>query len=102
MSEQTETPPPWDIAQARNLYNIQRWGAKYFDINDAGHVIATPQQENGASVDLTDVIEEAKGRGLRFPLLVRFQDILRHPGIQLSGRLSRRVPDQSQPTARSR
>src|ERR1041385_5925565 len=70
--------PPWDISQARNLYNIQRWGAKYFDINDAGHVIARPQQENGASVDITDVIEEAKSRGLKFPLLIRFQDILRH------------------------
>jgi arginine decarboxylase len=29
-------------------------------------------------VDLTDVIEEAKGRGLKFPVLIRFQDILRH------------------------
>ena len=29
-------------------------------------------------MDLTDVIEEAKGRGLKFPLLIRFQDILRH------------------------
>src|SRR5436190_20603856 len=68
----------WNIQAARNLYSIQRWGAKYFDINDGGHVVATPLQENGASVDLTDVIEEAKGRGLKFPLLVRFQDILRH------------------------
>src|SRR5213078_3761891 len=31
-----------------------------------------------ASVDLNDVIEEARARGLRFPLLIRFQDILRH------------------------
>jgi arginine decarboxylase len=29
-------------------------------------------------VDITDVIEEAKSRGLKFPLLIRFQDILRH------------------------
>ncbi len=78
MSEPTDTPPPWDIQQARNLYNVRRWGAKYFDINDAGHVTATPQQEAGAAVDLTDVIEEAKARGLKFPLLIRFQDILRH------------------------
>src|SRR5436309_13186043 len=69
---------PWDIEVARNLYNIRRWGAKYFDINEAGHVAAHPLQETGASVDITDVIEEAKGRGLRFPLLIRFQDILRH------------------------
>ena len=32
--------PPWDIQAARNLYNIQSWGAKYFDINEAGHVVA--------------------------------------------------------------
>jgi arginine decarboxylase len=69
---------PWNTDSARALYNIHRWGAKYFDINDAGHVVAMPLQEAGATVDLTDVIEEAKGRGLKFPLLIRFQDILRH------------------------
>jgi arginine decarboxylase len=69
---------PWDIATARSLYNIQRWGVGYFDINEEGHVVAKPLQEHGAVVDLTDVVEEAKGRGLRFPLLIRFQDIVRH------------------------
>ena len=77
MSDLSATPP-WDIAAARSLYNIDRWGAKYFDINEAGHVVAKPLQEAGATVDVTDVIEEAKGRGLKFPLLIRFQDILRH------------------------
>src|SRR5438477_3343328 len=70
--------PPWDIQAARNLYNIQSWGARYFDINVAGHVVARPLQEAGASVELTDVIEEAKGRNVKFPLLIRFQDLLRH------------------------
>ena len=78
MSDTTDATPPWDIQSARNTYNVHRWGAKYFDINDAGHVIVKPQQENGATVDVTDVIEEAKGRGLKFPVLIRFQDILRH------------------------
>ncbi|MCE0483738.1 MAG: biosynthetic arginine decarboxylase [Methylacidiphilales bacterium] len=78
MNSSTEAVPPWNIEAARALYNIQRWGAKYFDINDAGHVVAHPLHEAGATVELTDVIEEAKGRGLKFPLLIRFQDILRH------------------------
>jgi arginine decarboxylase len=78
MSHSPDTVPPWDIEAARTLYNIQRWGAKYFDINDAGHVVARPLQDAGGSVDLTDIIEEARGRGLKFPLLIRFQDILRH------------------------
>lgn len=68
----------WTIQDARALYNIQSWGAKYFDINDAGQVVARPLQEGGASVEITDVVEEAKARGLKFPLLIRFQDILRH------------------------
>ncbi len=78
MSEFSNSSEAWDIQAARSLYNIDRWGAKYYDINDAGHVVAKPLQENGAQVDITDVIEEAKGRGLKFPLLIRFQDILRH------------------------
>src|SRR5678816_3681862 len=78
MSNSVDASAPWDIQAARNLYNIQSWGAPYFDINEAGHVVARPLLERGASVDITDVIEEAKGRGLKFPLLIRFQDILRH------------------------
>ena len=68
----------WNIQSARNLYNIDRWGANYYDINAEGHVVARPSPESSAVVDLTDVIGEAKGRGLRLPLLIRFQDILRH------------------------
>jgi arginine decarboxylase len=78
MSDTPADGPAWDIQAARNLYNVQRWGSKYFDINEAGHVVATPLQEEGTAVDITDVIEEAKGRNLKFPLLIRFQDILRH------------------------
>ena len=37
-----------------------------------------PLQEAGAAVVINDVIEEAKGRDLKFPLLIRFHDILRH------------------------
>ena len=77
-NEREASPPGWDIQAARNLYNIQSWGARYFDINESGHVIARPLQETGSSVEVVDVIEEAKGRGLKFPLLIRFQDILRH------------------------
>ena len=33
---------PWDIPAATSLYNIDRWGAGYFGINDKGHVQAFP------------------------------------------------------------
>src|ERR1700682_2244268 len=78
MSNSTDLNEPWTIQSARDLYNIRRWGAEYFDINKAGRVIAKPLRDAGAAVDITDVIEEAKARGLKFPVLIRFQDILRH------------------------
>jgi len=78
MNDPADANAPWDIQSARNLYNIHRWGAEYFDINEAGHAIARPLRDAGAAVDLTDIIEEAKARGLNFPVLIRFQDILRH------------------------
>jgi len=78
MSKEISGEPAWTIASARQYYSIDCWGADYFDINDEGHVVARPLQQAGAQVDLTDIIEEARGRGLRLPLLVRFQDILRH------------------------
>ena len=78
MSDPAPATANWTIQDARTLYNIDRWGARYFDINDAGHVVARPLQEAGVGVDLTDIVEEARGRGLKFPLLIRFQDILRH------------------------
>ncbi len=74
----TNESSAWTAEQARSLYNIDRWGIGYFDINEDGEVIARPQQEAGASVEISDVIQEARSRGLKFPLLIRFQDILRH------------------------
>jgi arginine decarboxylase len=78
MSISHEFADGWSIQAARDLYNIRRWGANYFDINEEGHVVAKPLQNGGCDVDLTVVIEEARGRGLKMPLLIRFQDILRH------------------------
>jgi arginine decarboxylase len=68
----------WDLESAIATYNIDRWGAGYFTINASGNVVARPLQENGGSIDILEVVNEARSRGLPFPLVVRFQDLLRH------------------------
>ena len=78
MRDLKEKLEAWSVDQASELYHISRWGANYFGINEKGHAVAYPLQEAGASVDLMDIVEEAKSRGLKFPLLIRFQDILKH------------------------
>src|SRR5581483_3609643 len=67
----------WDIESAISLYNIDRWGSGYFTINERGNIQILPQQ-NGASIDIMEAIADAKEQGLKFPLVLRFQDLLRH------------------------
>jgi arginine decarboxylase len=71
-----ESTTSFDIAEARELYNIDRWSGGYFGINDAGHVSVFPKR-NGETIDLMDIVAEARSRKLAFPLVVRFHDLLR-------------------------
>jgi arginine decarboxylase len=68
----------WDVESAIATYNVDRWGGGYFTINSSGNVEARPLQENGGSIDILAVVNEARARGLGFPLVIRFQDLLRH------------------------
>ena len=68
----------WTVESARDFYHVARWGAGYFDINEEGHVCVRPAPDGSVSIDLLGIVEEARRRQLRFPLVVRFQDILRH------------------------
>ena len=68
----------WDLESAIATYNVEGWGNGYFTINSSGNVEAKPLQENGGSIDLLEVVNEARERNLGFPLVIRFQDLLRH------------------------
>src|SRR5437762_13628294 len=68
----------WDIDSAIATYNVDGWGGGYFTVNAEGNVVAKPLQENGGSITLLEVVNEARTRGLSFPLVIRFQDLLRH------------------------
>jgi len=68
----------WDVDAAIATYNVDGWGSGYFTINAKGNVETRPLQENGGSIDILEVVNEARSRGLGFPLVIRFQDLLRH------------------------
>jgi arginine decarboxylase len=67
---------PFSVSDALSLYNVDRWGGGYFGINAAGHVTVFPKR-NSETIDLVDVVAEARERNLAFPLVVRFHDLLR-------------------------
>ncbi|HEY2124310.1 MAG TPA: biosynthetic arginine decarboxylase [Chthoniobacterales bacterium] len=68
----------WDVESAISTYNVDGWGGGYFTVNAGGNVEVRPLQENGGAIDILAVVQEARARGLGFPLVIRFQDLLRH------------------------
>lgn len=68
----------WTVEDSIQLYNIDRWGLNYFSVNDEGKMTVAPVEDRGATIKIIDVVEEAQSRGLRLPLIIRFQDLLRH------------------------
>src|SRR5438105_12447472 len=68
----------WGVESATSTYTVDGWGCGYFSVAETGNVVATPLQENGGKIDILEVVNEARNRGLPFPLVIRFQDLLRH------------------------
>ncbi|HVR82478.1 MAG TPA: arginine decarboxylase [Luteimonas sp.] len=66
----------WSPDQARKTYSIPHWSEGYFDVDAAGRISVRPKGANGPAIALPDVVEAARGKGAKLPLLVRFPDIL--------------------------
>ncbi len=68
----------WSIQRAKELYNVDGWGAGFFDVNDKGHVIVRPNADTPQrTLDLFDLAVDLEAQGVPLPVLLRFSDILR-------------------------
>ncbi len=77
LQETNEKPPTWTLTQAREVYNIARWGSGYFDINAKGRLVArSPHHPNHPGIDLQALAETLRAQGYGLPVLVRFSHIL--------------------------
>jgi arginine decarboxylase len=74
----------WTLADSLETYGIRNWGKDYFGINEKGHVAVHPDGEQGRSLDLKELVDEVRRRGIGLPLLIRFNDVLRHRVIHLN------------------
>ena len=66
----------WDVSKSSEQYRIEGWGAGYFKINERGNVEVQPDV-NRSSIDLHTIVEDVVRRGVKPPLLIRFDGILR-------------------------
>src|SRR5262245_38246411 len=67
----------WSVADSMDLYNVQQWGAGFFNINEKGNVAVTSHNSSGPAVDMKELVDELLQRGIEMPILIRFSDILR-------------------------
>jgi arginine decarboxylase len=73
----------WSAAKSEEHYGFKRWGSGHFSVDEEGFVNVQPQAD-GRSIRVVDVIQEALGMGLQAPLVIRYQDLLRHRVVQLN------------------
>ena len=89
-TEQRET---WTVDDAVSLYMIDRWGGGYFDVSSEGEMTVAPLQEKAIAIPILDVVREAQSLNLSTPLLIRFQDLLRHRVEGLNHAFNRAIAD---------
>lgn len=71
------TTDSWDIQSACQLYSVHHWGNGYFDINAGGNVTMQLPEHPSRQIDLYELAMQLQHEhGMRWPLLVRFVDVL--------------------------
>ena len=82
----------WTVKDSIELYNVGGWGRDFFTINEAGNVAVTPAGPGSLPIDLKELVDDLRSRGLNLPILIRFSDILRTASSSSSAPSSRRSP----------
>ena len=86
-SSATPAAPEWSIEDAKNLYNVDGWGAGFIDVNATGHVVVRPDPNRPEhTLDLHELAMDLEEQGVALPVLLRFSDILQTRIEQLSER----------------
>jgi arginine decarboxylase len=85
----------WSIEDSLKTYNIENWGLHYFGINPKGNLTVHPKQGSNPTIDMKAVIDDIASRGIKFPVLIRFQDILRHRVVTLNEAFKKAIEENN-------
>jgi len=83
----------WTVKDALELYNVHGWGRDFFTINEAGHVAVTPAGPGSTRIDLKELVDDLRSRGVNLPVLIRFSDILKARVEQLCASFQQAIVD---------
>ncbi len=74
---------PWTAKEAQDHYGFKRWGGDHFSVDDTGALCVHPMAD-GRKIRILDVVKEAESMGLKPPLTIRVQDLLRQRVIRIN------------------
>ena len=73
----------WKTSDSESLFNLSSWGRGFFGVNAEGRVTVRPDGGGtaaaleGPELDLHELVEQVRRRGVEPPILLRFDGILR-------------------------
>src|SRR5215218_739724 len=83
----------WSPADSHDLYNIRGWGNNYFSVNDAGCMVVHPGGPKTPAIDLKELVDEVRERGINLPLLIRFSEIIKARVVELNEAFGRAIKE---------
>ncbi|HKI04229.1 MAG TPA: biosynthetic arginine decarboxylase [Thermoanaerobaculia bacterium] len=83
----------WSPADSIDLYNIRGWGNNYFSVNNAGHMVLHPGGPGTPTIDLKELVDEVRERGISPPLLIRFSEIIKARVVELNEAFGRAIEE---------
>ncbi|HTK46511.1 MAG TPA: biosynthetic arginine decarboxylase [Gemmatimonadaceae bacterium] len=91
-SASPDSETAWTVDKSRALYNVDGWGAGFFDIDARGHVVVRPDKEHPErQLSLYELASDLEEQGVALPVLLRFSDILRSRIEALSERFQNAI-----------
>ncbi|MGI9473630.1 MAG: biosynthetic arginine decarboxylase [Rubripirellula sp.] len=66
----------WTIDHSVDLYDVAKWSDGYFSISQDGTILVSPDRDPANSIDLKQLVDRLNQRGLKLPILLRFNGIL--------------------------
>lgn len=84
----------WTPAEAEEYYGFKRWGTNLFSVDEDGFLNVRPMGDP-REIRLVDIIKEAESLGLRAPMTIRIQDVLRSRVQQINKAFRAAIADEN-------
>ncbi len=78
----------WNVNVAKHHYRVNQWGSQCFDINSQGNVVVKVSE---SEVNLYELSNNLRAKGMTLPVLVRFPQILQKALDDLSKAFMRAI-----------